>query len=344
MARYDRIAPLSSPEREQAFPAWPVLRDIEGQDRDADVCRRARLRFLALRPVRRIANREAGAVSAASYGREIERVREELGGLPARDVERIRVTRFLRQIEDRDPRRLVQALLEFAEQSFAAGHIHAANEFALTAEAIETGAAATALQRFAGIDPAVETEPEPATALEFGWNALRQTEDLERRAVILEQIGRALLGMRMLTAAERCLGMITQRQTDLSIRSRARAAHAVCAAIAGDVAAARDRRTSLLNDDSEWAPDPRVATSVHIDLAYACVLIGDLDFAREHVRVGIGLARRHNYAGMLTRAESILTALEQNTEVLLQPRQASTEAAQRIAAQIELLELPTPAH
>jgi hypothetical protein len=60
--------------------------------------------------------------------------------------------------------------------------------------------------------------------------------------------------------------------------------------------------------------------------------------------LGIGLARRHNYARMLTRAESILTALEQNTEVLLQPRQASTEAAQRIAAQIELLELPTPAN
>ena len=49
MARYDRIAPLSSPARDRAFPAWPVLRDIEGQDRDIDVCRRARLRFLALR-------------------------------------------------------------------------------------------------------------------------------------------------------------------------------------------------------------------------------------------------------------------------------------------------------
>jgi hypothetical protein len=342
MARYDRIAPLTSPAREQAFPAWPVLRDIEGQDRDADVCRRARLRFLALRPVRRIANREAGAISAASYGREIERVREELGGLPARDVERIRVTRFLRQIEDRDPRRLVHALLDFAEQSFAAGHIHAANEFAQTADTIEAGTATAVLERFAASDPA--SDGDPAVALESAWNALRQTEDVERRAVILERIGRALLGMRMLTAAERCLGMITQRQTDLSIRSRARAAHAVCAGLNGDAAAVRERRNSLLNDDAEWAPDPRVAASVHIDLAYACVLIGDLDDAREHVRNGIGLARRHNYAGMLTRAESILTALEQNTEVLLQPRQASTEAAQRIAAQIELLELPTPAH
>ena len=32
MARYDRIAPLSSPTRDSAFPAWLVLRDIEGLD------------------------------------------------------------------------------------------------------------------------------------------------------------------------------------------------------------------------------------------------------------------------------------------------------------------------
>ena len=85
------------------------------------------------------------------------------------------------------------------------------------------------------------------------------------------------------------------------------------------------------------------AGSVHTDLAQSCVLIGDLDDAREHLRNAISLARRHNYVELLDRAEGILTALEQNTEVLLQPR-PSSEAAKRIAAQIELLELPTPAN
>jgi hypothetical protein len=341
MARYDRIAPLISPERDQAFPAWPVLQDIEGQDRDADVCRRARLRFLALRPVCRVAGRDPGSVSPASYGRELEKVREELAALSVRDVERVRLTRFLRQVEDRDPNRLVHALLEFAGQAYAAGHVHAAREYALTAEIIEEGAATKTLEQFAALNG--DDIQDYGTALEAGWNALRQTDDVERRAAILEKIGRALIGLRMTRAAERCLGMLTQRQTDLSVRSRARAAHALCAALDGASQAARDRRSSLLNDDAEWAPDPRVSASVHTDLAHACVLIGDLDDAREHLRVAIGLARRHNFAGMLESAEGILTALEQNTEVLLQPRQASTEAAQRIAAQIEHLELPTPA-
>jgi hypothetical protein len=341
MARYDRIAPLSSPERDLAFPAWPVLRDVEGQERDADVCRRARIRFLALRPVRRIAGREPGAVSAASYAREIERAREELSALPARDVERVRITRFLRMIEDRDPQKLISALLEYAERSYAAGHLHAAREFALTADAIQAGAASVLLDRLEKMDASESSDP--GETLEAGWDALRHTEDAERRMPILESVGRALLNLRQLTAADRCLSMATQRLADMSVRSRARAAHALCAALAGDADAVRGRRTALINDDAEWAPDPRVAASVHTDLAQSCVLIGDLDDAREHLRNAIGLARRHNYAELLDRAEGILTALERNTEVLLQPR-ASSEAAKRIAAQIELLELPTPAN
>jgi hypothetical protein len=341
MARYDRIAPLNSPEREMAFPAWPVLRDIEGQERDSDVCRRARIRFLALRPVRRVAGREQGAVSLTSYTREIERLREELSVLPTRDVERLRVMRFIRMIEDRDPKRMVSALLEYAERLDAAGHKHAAREFALTADVLEAGAATALLQRLEQVDGA--DNPDPAASLEAGWNALRQTEDVERRGPILESIGRALLNLRLLTAADRCLGMITQRQADVSVRSRARAAHVLCAALGNDAEVARSRRNTLMNDDAEWAPDPRVAASVHTDLAQSCVLIGDLDDAREHLRIAISLARRHNYAGLLDSAEGILTALEKNTEVLMQPR-ASSEAAKRIAAQIELLELPTPAN
>jgi hypothetical protein len=340
MARYDRIAPLTSPERDQAFPGWPVLRDIEGQDRDADACRRARLRFLALRPARRLADRPGQRPSAESYGRQIQAVRDELTGLTARDAERVRITRFLRQIEDADVKRLVPALLQFAEQAYAAGHVHAALEYAHTADMAESGAAASLLARIGG---AAATNEDHGIALESGWNELRLTDDVERRALIMETIGRALLGMHMFTAADRCFAMVIQRQTDLSIRSRARAAYALVGALVGDVAAFHERRTALLNDDVEWAADPRVAATVHIDLAHGSVVIGDLDYAREHLRTAIMTARQHNYADPLKRAEEILVALEHDTEVLLQPVHKSSETAARIAARIEELDLPTPA-
>ena len=339
MARYDRIAPLTSPARDSAFPAWPVLRDLERQDRDADVCRRARLRFLALRPVRRLLDRDGGTVSAESYNRQLEGVREELGGLSARDVERARVTRFLRHIEDRDPKRLVTALLEFAEQANDAGHIYAAEEYAVTANAVVPHVADDLLARIAEGDRDVTAD---IASLETLWNQLRQTDDAGARARILERLGRALMTMGLLTAAERCYTLVIQRSTDSSVRSRVRAAHAALAAANGDAGAFRDRRSALLNDDAEWAPDPRVAASVHIDLAQGSVAARDTDYAREHLRAAITIARRQNYGAMLTRAESILSALEQNTEVLLQT-QHSTEVAQRIAAQVELLELPVPA-
>jgi hypothetical protein len=341
MARYDRIAPLTSPERDQAFPGWPVLRDIEGQDREGDVCRRARLRFLALRPALRMADRRAERPSAESLGRQIQFVREELSGLAARDAERVRITRFLRQIEDGDARRLVPALLQFAEQAYAAGHVHAAREFAQTANVAEAGAGDSLLKRIAGT-PA--TSFDRGIALENGWNDLQLTDDVERRAIIMESIGRSLLEMRMLTAADRCFAMVIQRQTDLSIRSRARSAYALVAALIGDGANFRERRAALLADDVEWAADPRVAVSVNIDLAHGCVVSGDLDYAREHLRTAITEARQRNYADMLTRAESILAALEQNTEVLLQPIEQSNELAHRIAARIVEFDLPTPAN
>lgn len=133
MARYDRLAPLSAPLRDSAFPAWPVLRDIEGNDRDVELARRARLRFLALRPVRRLLDRGFANVGRESYLAQIEAVREELGYLPARDVERARLARYLHNIEDGEPGRIITATLEMANACAAAGQTFGAEEYALTA-------------------------------------------------------------------------------------------------------------------------------------------------------------------------------------------------------------------
>lgn len=138
MARYDRIAPLSAPVRESAFPAWSVLRDLEGNDRDAEFARRARLRFLAIRPVRRLLDKHGTGVSRESYLAQIEAVREELGYLPARDAERARLARFLHNIEEADPLRAMTAALEMADSCAAAGQMFGAEEFALTALGLAT--------------------------------------------------------------------------------------------------------------------------------------------------------------------------------------------------------------
>ena len=112
MARYDRIAPLTAPRREGSFPGWLVLRDIEGNDRDVEAARRARLRFLALRPVSRLLDRGVDGVGRESYLSQIEAVREELGYLPARDIERARLARFLHNVEGRDATLVISATLD----------------------------------------------------------------------------------------------------------------------------------------------------------------------------------------------------------------------------------------
>lgn len=133
MARYDRIARIESPERTDAFAGWLTLRDLEGHEREPEFGRRARLRFLALRPVRRLLNRGFAGVDDASLKRQIDGVREELGHLPGRDRERRLLADYLREVDGRDPGRLSGAVLGLGDAAGAAGHGYAAEEFYLTA-------------------------------------------------------------------------------------------------------------------------------------------------------------------------------------------------------------------
>ncbi|MGQ0561995.1 MAG: hypothetical protein ACT443_08995 [Gemmatimonadota bacterium] len=420
MARYDRIAPLSPPSREAAFPAWLVLRDIEGNDRDAEVARRARLRFLAIRPVRRLLDRGLNRMGRDSYLAQIEAVREELGYLPARDLERIRLARFLHNVEDRDPARVIQATLEMAEACAVAGQTHGAEEYALTALGLanangeerlhgqaqtvlahvhrlrgewaaaeayaQNGAAsarrlnqrqdlvharaeqalALAARGEAGsaikmleatlreMRAAGDTQAEALTeaklcecklalgdasaAVEHGWPALRQLDDLRERALLLEHVATAFARLGLHKAAERCYTMVAQRGIDAALRARARAAQAVEAAAAGSASLFRERRTALFNDAAEWSADPRVAAFVHLELGRGCVIVKDMDFARDHLREAIAVARRHALAEILGRAEEVLTALEQNSAHLISASDNGvSEAARRIAEQAEAL-------
>lgn len=420
MARYDRIAPLPAPARDSAFPAWLVLRDIEGSDRDVEVARRARLRFLAIRPVIRLLDRGFDGVSRESYLAQLEAVREELGYLPPRDVERARLARFLHQVEERDAARVVIGTLEMADACSVAGQTFGAEEYALTAIGL---AAANGNQRLLGIAHAVvariyrlrgefadadanalkaaaiaqavaeatdlvharaelalsaaaqgnadarqilldtltemraarDTQAEalaeaklcecslvlgnPSVALEHGWPALRQLEDLRERALLLEHVAAAFARLGLHKAAERCYTMVAQRGVDPSLRTRARAAQAVEAASAGSAPLFRERRAALLNDSAEWSADPRIAALVHLELGRGCVMTSDTDFARDHLRDALMLARRHGLAAILTRAEEVLTALEQNTtrDLVAVIGGGPSDAARRIAEQAEAL-------
>jgi len=133
MARYDRIATLDPPDRSRAFPGWVVFRDLEGRDRDPELARRVRLRFLALRIVRRLIDVGIDRVPPQSIEKQIESVREELGALPARDPERIRIAEFLNRVRELTPLTLATATLDLGEVAEADQQEFAAEEFYHTA-------------------------------------------------------------------------------------------------------------------------------------------------------------------------------------------------------------------
>jgi hypothetical protein len=129
VARYDRIAPLESPAREQAFGAWLVLRDLDGRERDPDLGRRAYLRFLALRPARRLLDQGFESPDQRSLEQQIDVVLRKLNALPPEDAERVRLAAYLKLVRRRSPADLSLATLAVGEVVESAGHVFAAEEF-----------------------------------------------------------------------------------------------------------------------------------------------------------------------------------------------------------------------
>jgi tetratricopeptide (TPR) repeat protein len=129
MARYDRIARLDAPARDDAFGGWLSLRDLDGREREPELGRRARLHFLALRPVRRLLQRGLDGPSAQSLAGQVDTAREALEQLPADHAGRDLLTRYLEEIGGRSPSGLVRATLDVGASAEIAGHLYAAEEF-----------------------------------------------------------------------------------------------------------------------------------------------------------------------------------------------------------------------
>lgn len=418
MARYDRIAPLGAPPRERVFPAWLALRDLEGCERDADLARRARLRFLALRPVRRLLRQGIDGVPVESFERQVEGIREELGHLSARDPERAQLAKYLHRIRQRTPLALVTATLDMGEMAESAGHYWAAQEFYLTglelaevhglvpeqiialrllgricrnstcwdraeeyyrralrlAEDLgERRQWARAMDGMAAVhrfradpdgarrlleearargreweDPhvvAIATAglcvhelalDEPERAVEYGWEAVRSLERGDERANVLANLAVAFERLGMYLAAERCYAAVVSETTSLARSMHARAAHAVMAALTGEANTFRARRRAILAESAGWDGEPSIAAQVHLELGRGCLLVGDVDFARDHLRETIAIAKRHGFTELLLRAEEQLAQHESAaTAAAARPsHERPGEVARRIAAQV----------
>lgn len=133
MARYDRIARLDSPAREDAFSGWLSLRDLEGREREPELGRRARLHYLALRPVRRLLQRGLDGPSARSLAGQMDTVREEMDQLSEDEARHDLLSRYLEEIGGRSASGLIQATLDVGSSAEAAGQLYAAEEFYRTA-------------------------------------------------------------------------------------------------------------------------------------------------------------------------------------------------------------------
>lgn len=127
MARYDRIARLDPPNRDGAFTGWLAVRDLAGREREADLGRRARLRFLAARLLHRLVEQGDG-IDEDSLLQQVNGLREELGQLPGRDPEREGLAAFLRRLENGDTRGIIEAAFDLAEVVRSQGHPFAAEE------------------------------------------------------------------------------------------------------------------------------------------------------------------------------------------------------------------------
>lgn len=129
MARYDRIARIPPPPRNECFPGWLALRDIQGREREPELGRRARLRFLALRPLRRLLLRGLDGPSSESLRLQIDGVRAEIEQLDSRDPEREALLEYLVEVGGRSVSGLVAATLDVGAAAETAGHPYAAEEF-----------------------------------------------------------------------------------------------------------------------------------------------------------------------------------------------------------------------
>jgi tetratricopeptide (TPR) repeat protein len=414
MARYDRIARIEPPPRSHAFPAWLVFRDLEGREREPELSRRARLRFLVLRCLQRAAGGGERRPEPDSVAQQVAAAQHRVADLPAGDREREALSRCLDRASALTPVAIADAALTGGAGCERNGHGHAAEEFHLTAlQVAEThdlreqrlvallslgrvcgargdpgrartylesavalaeaerdlGVLGDALRELAvtlagagdpeggrsvaaaaggGIPKAYQDRVDGLRAaavcalevaagrleagLQAGWRAvelLSFRDPLVSRVLLDVASAFRRLGLR--EAAESCYRAVTRSATREELRRAARIEYAVVAAEAGDPAAFRERRKTLL--EAAASEDGHGAATIQIGLGRGAMLIDDLDDARSHLRLALAAARGAGLGDAVPVIEELLSDLERRADralrVVVTP---ATDGARSIAA------------
>jgi tetratricopeptide (TPR) repeat protein len=349
MARYDRIARINPPSREEALPAWLALRDLEGRERDVELGRRARLRFLVLRCAHRLLAAGFELADSDSLAGQVARARKEMRHVPDDDAERPGITECLDALDARAPLRIATALLDLGDTVESAGHTFGAEEcYRLALDVLDnTGAAgADAREREAramvALGRLLTRRGEPEPAIGWSWQALEVMAPADpARAPVLLDMGAGFRRLGLRSTADACYQMVERTPTSPGLARLARLGSALAAAEAGDAEGFRDRRRDLMDaiggeggEGNEEAGD----TAAHLALARGSLLVGDVDDARAHLKLAVDAARERGLDSILEEAEDLLVTLEgQAAAALRQPPAAPSEGARSIAREIEIM-------
>jgi tetratricopeptide (TPR) repeat protein len=174
----------------ERFAAWPILKDIEGHEKDEEVNRRISCRFLVARVVRAILDDDL-ATDREALDHQIECVRRELGKQFLSDPERTLWDAVLDAVEAEDRRAFARAVLALGVHVEDLGHLAGAREFYRSAYEASMAVAADheALEaaRFAGRAWRRSSEWDRA----LGWYGVARSlaaaaGDLAREAMVLD--------------------------------------------------------------------------------------------------------------------------------------------------------------
>jgi tetratricopeptide (TPR) repeat protein len=145
MARYDRLASLPVPGRGTSYPGFGALTDLADREREAELARRTRLHYLALRPLLRWI-RAGATINAASLAQQVEDVRAELATLSGRDPQRHALSELLTGLCEPRPDAVVGSALALADCAIVWGHLGAADEYACAAAELARSAGLVLLE------------------------------------------------------------------------------------------------------------------------------------------------------------------------------------------------------
>ena len=182
-----------------------------------------------------------------------------------------------------------------------------------------------------------------AQALEVCWHSFIALTDTDQLFAAGRTLAAALSRMGQRAAADLCLqraeadAHASEQLLRLQIDAACNAGHA------GESELFYERRADLLDRLEDARIESVFFAEAHLDLAAAALDCQSPDFARDHLRHAIEVARQSQRVRALDRAEALLSRLEEPDIAPTRPIPDERGAARRIAAALVALSTPVPA-